>query len=336
MSASVAERRTRTRDMSWLLVVALVLGSIAYIFAGRDRLPADEVLAVLAGQHVPGASFILLEDRLPRLVVGILAGAGFGISGSLFQRWLGNPLASPDVIGIGYGAATASIVALIYVGATGWGLNVAALLGGLGVAGLIYWLSASGSRTGPRLILAGLAIGAMLQALIQFLLTQAQLNAAADAIRWLAGSLAPSTWPKAGILAIGLGLVGLLLPVVIRQLKVLELGDDTAAALGLSVGRSRLLLVFVAVAMGAIPVAVTGPLAFVAFLAGPITAALTRGAINIGMAALTGAVIVTLANFLAANLFAELSLPVGVITGAFGAPFLIWVLMRANKQGNGG
>lgn len=336
MSASVAERRTRTRDMSWLLVVALVLGSIAYIFAGRDRLPADEVLAVLAGQHVPGASFILLEDRLPRLVVGILAGAGFGISGSLFQRWLGNPLASPDVIGIGYGAATASIVALIYVGATGWGLNVAALLGGLGVAGLIYWLSASGSRTGPRLILAGLAIGAMLQALIQFLLTQAQLNAAADAIRWLAGSLAPSTWPKAGILAIGLGLVGLLLPVVIRQLKVLELGDDTAAALGLSVGRSRLLLVFVAVAMGAIPVAVTGPLAFVAFLAGPITAALTRGAINIGMAALTGAVIVTLANFLAANLFAELSLPVGVITGAFGAPFLIWVLVRANKQGNGG
>lgn len=336
MSASVAERRTRTRDMSWLLVVALVLGSIAYIFAGRDRLPADEVLAVLAGQHVPGASFILLEDRLPRLVVGILAGAGFGISGSLFQRWLGNPLASPDIIGIGYGAATASIVALIYVGATGWGLNVAALLGGLGVAGLIYWLSASGSRTGPRLILAGLAIGAMLQALIQFLLTQAQLNAAADAIRWLAGSLAPSTWPKAGILAIGLGLVGLLLPVVIRQLKVLELGDDTAAALGLSVGRSRLLLVFVAVAMGAIPVAVTGPLAFVAFLAGPITAALTRGAINIGMAALTGAVIVTLANFLAANLFAELSLPVGVITGAFGAPFLIWVLVRANKQGNGG
>lgn len=336
MSASVAERRTRTRDMTWLLVVALLLGSIAYIFAGRDRLPADEVLAVLAGQHVPGASFILLEDRLPRLVVGILAGAGFGISGSLFQRWLGNPLASPDVIGIGYGAATASIVALIYVGATGWGLNVAALLGGLGVAGLIYWLSASGSRTGPRLILAGLAIGAMLQALIQFLLTQAQLNAAADAIRWLAGSLAPSTWPKAGILAIGLGLVGLLLPVVIRQLKVLELGDDTAAALGLSVGRSRLLLVFVAVAMGAIPVAVTGPLAFVAFLAGPITAALTRGAINIGMAALTGAVIVTLANFLAANLFAELSLPVGVITGAFGAPFLIWVLVRANKQGNGG
>ncbi|WP_431710107.1 FecCD family ABC transporter permease [Glutamicibacter uratoxydans] len=336
MSASVAERRTRTRDMTWLLVVALLLGSIAYIFAGRDRLPADEVLAVLAGQHVPGASFILLEDRLPRLVVGILAGAGFGISGSLFQRWLGNPLASPDVIGIGYGAATASIVALIYVGATGWGLNVAALLGGLGVAGLIYWLSASGSRTGPRLILAGLAIGAMLQALIQFLLTQAQLNAAADAIRWLAGSLAPSTWPKAEILAIGLGLVGLLLPVVIRQLKVLELGDDTAAALGLSVGRSRLLLVFVAVAMGAIPVAVTGPLAFVAFLAGPITAALTRGAINIGMAALTGAVIVTLANFLAANLFAELSLPVGVITGAFGAPFLTWVLMRANKQGNGG
>ncbi|WP_421014181.1 iron chelate uptake ABC transporter family permease subunit, partial [Glutamicibacter creatinolyticus] len=94
--------------------------------------------------------------------------------------------------------------------------------------------------------------------------------------------------------------------------------------------------VFTAVAMGAIPVAVTGPLAFVAFLAGPISAALTRSAINIGLSALTGAVIVVVANFAAANLFAQVSLPVGVITGAFGAPFLLWVLVRANSTGNGG
>ena len=337
-AAAPATRRRRrpvARCAAWLAAV-LLLAAAAYIFAGRDALPAGQVLQVLGGQSVPGTGFILLEDRLPRLVVGILAGAGFGISGSLFQRWLGNPLASPDVIGIGYGAATATIVAMIYLGLTGWGLNLAALAGGLGVAALIYWLSASGSRTGPRLILAGLAIGAMLQAVIQFLLTQAQLNTAADAIRWLTGSLAPSTWEKAWVLLIGLGLVGALLPLVVGQLKLLELGEDAAAALGLRVGSARMLLVLVAVAMGAIPVAVTGPLAFVAFLAGPITAALTRGAINIGLAALTGAVIVTVANFLAANLFADLSLPVGVITGAFGAPFLIWVLVRANSRGNGG
>lgn len=336
MSSEPRVIRRGTNRIAWWLVTALLLGAVAYIFAGRDRLPTGEILAAFGGQSVPGTSFILFEDRLPRLLVGLLAGAGFGVSGALFQRWLGNPLASPDVIGIGYGAAAASIVAILYFGVHGWGLNLAALLGGLGVAGLIYWLSAAGRHTGPRLILTGLAIGAMLQAVIQFLLTQAQLNSAADAIRWLAGSLAPSTWTNAWFLAGGLGLVGLLLPVVVRQLKILELGDDAAAALGLPVARARLLLVFVAVAMGAIPVAITGPLAFVAFLAGPITAALTRGPINIGLAALTGAVIVTLANFLAANLFADLSLPVGIITGAFGAPFLIWVLVRANSRGNGG
>ena len=302
-----------------------------------EALDPGEVLAVLGGQSVPGPPFIVMEDRLPRLVVGALAGAGFGVSGALFQRWLGNPLASPDVIGVGYGAAAAAIVAMVYFGVNGWAMNAAALAGGLGVAAVIYWLSASGTRTGPRLILAGLAIGAMLQAVIQYLLTQAQLNTAGDAIRWLTGSLSAATWDAAAVLGLGLGVVGLVLvPVVVRQLKLLELGEDTAAALGLNVPAARALLVFTAVAMGAIPVAVTGPLAFVAFLAGPISAALTRSAINIGLSALTGAVIVVVANFAAANLFAQVSLPVGVITGAFGAPFLLWVLVRANSTGNGG
>lgn len=330
-------RKSRLASTTVWLLLAFFAASAAYIFLGRDRLPMAEILAVFSGETVPGTSFILLEDRLPRLAVGALAGIGLGISGSLFQRWLANPLASPDVIGVGYGAATGAIVALIYFGTTGWKLNVASLAGGLAVAALIYWLSASGKRTGSRLILAGLAIGAMLQAIIQYLLTQAQLNTAGDAMRWLTGSLAPSTWERATVLLVSLGLLAIfLLPMVVRQLKLLELGDDTAAALGLNVSRARILLVFVAVAFGAIPIAVTGPLSFVAFLAGPITAALTRGAINIWLAGLTGAVIVVIANFFAANLFTDLSLPVGVITGAFGAPFLIWVLVRSNSTGSGG
>lgn len=320
----------------WMLLVLLATAA-AYIFWGRDRLPVDEVLQVLGGASVPGTSFILMEDRLPRLVVGALAGAGLGISGALFQRWLGNPLASPDVIGVGFGASAAAIAAMIVFGVNDWKLSAFALAGGLAVAAVIYWLSASGQRTGSRLILAGLAIGAMLQALIQFLLTQTEVNTASDAMRWLTGSLSASTWERAAVLGIGLGAAGIfLLPVVLRQLKLLELGEDAAAALGLHVGRARVLLVFTAVALGAIPIAVTGPLAFVAFLAGPITAALSRSAIHVPLAGLTGATLVVVANFFAANLFAQINLPVGVITGAFGAPFLIWVLVRANSTGNGG
>lgn len=324
------------RSALWM-ALAILATSLAYLFWGRDRLPALEVLQVLGGEKVPGTSFIIMSDRLPRLAVGALAGAGLGISGALFQRWLGNPLASPDVIGVGYGASAAAVFAMIVLGYNDWKLNVFALAGGLLVAALIYWLSASGKRTGSRLILAGLAIGAMLQALIQYLLTQAQLNTASDVMHWLTGSLSSSNWDSALLLLVPLGIIAVfVLPFVLRQLKMLELGEDTAAALGLNVSWARVLLVFVAVAMGALPIAVTGPLAFVAFLAGPISAALSRGPINIPLAALTGATLVIVANFFAANLFADLSLPVGVITGAFGAPFLIWILVRTNSTGSGG
>ncbi|GGL97772.1 FecCD family ABC transporter permease [Glutamicibacter protophormiae] len=334
---AAARRASRVRTAALWMVLVLLATAAAYIFWGRDRLPAIEVLQVLGGESVPGTGFILMEDRLPRLVVGALAGAGLGLSGALFQRWLGNPLASPDVIGVGFGASAAAIAAMIVFGVNDWKLNAFALAGGLAVAAVIYWLSASGQRTGSRLILAGLAIGAVLQALIQFLLTQAEVNTASDAMRWLTGSLSASTWERAAVLGVGLGAVGVLaLPVVLSQLKLLELGEDAAAALGLHVGRARMLLVFAAVALGAIPIAVTGPLAFVAFLAGPITAALSRGAIHVPLAGLTGATLVVVANFFAANLFAQINLPVGVITGAFGAPFLIWVLVRANSTGNGG
>lgn len=332
-----ADRSHRVRRSALWMALAIVLTALAYLFWGRDRLPTLEVLQVLGGEKVPGTSFIIMSDRLPRLAVGALAGAGLGISGALFQRWLGNPLASPDVIGVGYGASAAAVFAMIVLGYNDWKLNAFALAGGLLVAALIYWLSASGKRTGSRLILAGLAIGAMLQALIQYLLTQAQLNTASDVMHWLTGSLSASNWDSALLLLVPLGTIAvLLLPFVLRQLKMLELGEDTAAALGLNVGWARALLVFVAVAMGALPIAVTGPLAFVAFLAGPISAALTRGPINILLAALTGATLVIVANFFAANLFADLSLPVGVITGAFGAPFLIWILVRTNSTGSGG
>ncbi|QDY66162.1 iron ABC transporter permease [Glutamicibacter halophytocola] len=334
--AKAAVRRNLARRTAVWMALAMVLTIIAYLFWGRDRLPAAEVLQVLGGQKVPGTSFIIMSDRLPRVAVGALAGAGLGISGALFQRWLGNPLASPDVIGVGYGASAAAVLAMITLGYNDWRLNAFALAGGLVVAALIYWLSASGKRTGPRLILAGLAIGAMLQALIQYLLTQAQVNTASDVMHWLTGSLSSSNWRSALVLLISLGAIGvILLPFVVRQLKMLELGEDSAAALGVNVGRARILLVVVAVAMGALPIAMTGPLAFVAFLAGPISAALSRGPIHIPLAGLTGAALVVVANFFAANLFAGLALPVGVITGAFGAPFLIWILVRANSTGSG-
>lgn len=317
-----------------LLACAGILAAVLLnLLAGRHPFSVPELLAALAGETVPGVSFMLWEDRLPQAAVGILAGAAFGASGAIFQRMLRNPLASPDVIGVGYGASAAAVAGMLLFGAQGLGLSLIACAGALAVALLIYSIAEAGKNTGPRLILAGIAVAAMLQGVIQYLLTRTDVRTAGDALRWLAGSLSASTWERASLLAAALAILFPLLVPAAAKLRILELGDDTAAGLGLKVRSTRLGLILLGVGLCAVATAVTGPLAFVAFLAGPLALRLCKGRSHLGSAALTGALLVTTATFLAANILPDIQLPVGVVTGALGAPFLIWVLVRTNKEG---
>ncbi|KAA0975184.1 iron ABC transporter permease [Paeniglutamicibacter gangotriensis] len=317
-----------------LLACAGILAAVLLnLLAGRHPFSVPELLAALSGETVPGVSFMLWEDRLPQASVGILAGAAFGASGAIFQRMLRNPLASPDVIGVGYGASAAAVAGMLLFGAQGLGLSLIACAGALAVALLIYSIAEAGRNTGPRLILAGIAVAAMLQGVIQYLLTRTDVRTAGDALRWLTGSLSASTWERASLLAAALAILFPMLVPAAAKLRILELGDDTAAGLGLKVRSTRLGLILLGVGLCAVATAVTGPLAFVAFLAGPLALRLCKGRSHLGSAALTGALLVTTATFLAANILPDIQLPVGVVTGALGAPFLIWVLVRTNKEG---
>lgn len=311
------------------IVVAVLLN----LLFGRHPIAVVDLMAALHGELIPGVSFILWEDRLPQAAVGILAGAAFGASGAIFQRMLRNPLASPDVIGVGYGASAAAVAGMLLFGAQGIGLSLIACLGALLVALLIYKIADAGKHTGPRLILAGIAMAAMLQGIIQYLLTRTDVRSAADALRWLTGSLSASTWERAGLLAAALVILFPLLLPAASKLRILELGDDTAAGLGISPKNTRLGLILLGVGLTAVATAVTGPLAFVSFLAGPLALRLCKGRSHLGAAAITGALLVTLATFIAGNVLPGIQLPVGVVTGALGAPFLIWVLVRSNKEG---
>ncbi|WP_376973337.1 FecCD family ABC transporter permease [Arthrobacter sp.] len=322
--------------MAWLLGAGVVALMLANVLLGSYTVSPADFVAILGGETVPGASFIVLEDRLPGAVVGALAGAAYGLSGSLFQTLLRNPLASPDVIGIGYGAATAAVVGMLVFGLQGLPLALAAFAGALAVALAVYALADSGRHTGGRLILTGIGFAAMLQAVISYLLTRTDVRTAGDALHWLVGSLSSSNWERAALLG---GAVALLLPFAAlagSRLRILELGDDAAAGLGLDVGRTRLGLVVLGVALTAVATAVTGPIAFVAFLAGPLARMLSGGRTHLACSALTGAVLVLGADFLAGNAFGDTQLPVGVVTGALGAPFLLWLLVRSNKNGTGG
>lgn len=330
-------QRPRTRiiaRVNLLAAVGIITAVALNLLAGRHPMGLGDVLVALGGKTVPAVSFMLFEDRLPQAAVGVLAGAAFGASGAIFQRMLRNPLASPDVIGVGYGASAAAVAGMLLFGAQGVGLSLLACAGGLGVALLIHRIADSGKHTGPRLILAGIAVAAMLQGIIQYLLTRTDVRTASDALRWLTGSLSASTWERAGLLGAALAILAPLLLPVASKLRILELGDDTAAGLGLNVRATRLGLILLGVGLTAVATAVTGPLAFVSFLAGPLALRLCAGRSHLGSAALIGALLVTTATFIASNILPNIQLPVGVVTGAVGAPFLVWVLVRSNTEGN--
>lgn len=306
-----------------LFFVEVLLGSFTVTF--------PDLVRIVTGTDIPGASFIVMEDKLPRAVVGVMVGASFAVAGTVFQTMLRNPLASPDVIGVTSGASAGAVVGIVVFGAAGAAVSVWAFTGTIVVALGIAALARGGVK-GSRLILVGIAIGAVLQSVVSYLLVRADVYVASDAFAWLQGSLNDSTWPRARDLAVCLVVLLPALWLLARRLGVLALGDDPAQGLGVPVARSRLALLLVAVSLAAVATAASGPIAFAAFLPGPIAHRLLRGRVSLVAAALVGVVIVLGADFVAHGLFADLTLPVGVVTGALGAPFLLYLLVASNRR----
>ncbi len=332
------------------LALAVVILFAAGVLLGSYTVTIPDFFRILAahltgGEKIPGASFIVMEAKLPRAVIGAMIGVAFGLSGGLFQTMLRNPLASPDVIGISYGASAGAVTAIVIFGASGAAVSGAALGGAMAVAALIYGISRSGSlggagggggsAAGNRLILAGVGIAAALHAVVNFLMTRADIRTAADVLVWLNGSLNSASWDRAGVLALALLVLIPAAALLAGPLRILELGDDAAAGLGIRVGRTRLGVVMTAVALAAVATAAAGPVAFVAFLAGPIARRFT-GRASLPASAFVGALIVLAADYFAANIAPLLLdgtvLPVGVVTGALGAPFLLWLLVTSNRK----
>lgn len=322
-----------------LLAVSILLGSYTVTVPDFFRILSAHLTG---GEKIPGASFIVMENKLPRAVIGTMIGIAFGLSGTLFQTMLRNPLASPDVIGISYGASAAAVTAIVVFGASGAAVSGAALCGSMAVAVVIYTISRSGTgggnrgtAAGSRLILAGIGIAAALNAVVNFLMTRADIRTAAEALIWLNGSLNSASWDRAGVLALALLVLLPAVAVLAGPFRILELGDDAAAGLGIRVGITRLGVVATAVALAAVGTAAAGPVAFVAFLAGPIARRFT-GKASLPAGAFVGALIVLAADYFAGNVAPLLLdgtvLPVGVVTGALGAPFLLWLLVTANRK----
>jgi len=327
-------RRSRRRIIVIVILAVAVLALVAaQLMVGKTIYPVSDVLAVMRGESVPGASFTVGSLRIPRALIGALAGLAFGAAGTTFQTMLRNPLASPDVIGISAGASAAAVVCLVVLRWSGTATLFAALIAGVATAAAIYLAARGGESTGGRLILIGIGIGAMLDAVVSYAIQRAAEYDVAVAMRWLTGSLNGSRWES--VLPLGIAVVVLLplLALLSRQLRALELGDAAATSLGVRVDRVRVLLIIAAVALTCFATATTGPIAFVAFLAGPIVSRLAgHGSSLVIPAALMGACLVLTADLIGQFAF-DTRFPVGVITGILGAPYLLYLLIRTSRRG---
>lgn len=317
--------------------VAALVVFVWSLSVGDFPIPIGDVLASLVGVGTEDGDFIIRTLRLPRGLTALLVGAAFGLSGAIFQRIAHNPLASPDIIGINAGAAAAAVFVIVVVGGTSNQVTFGALAGAVSTATAIYLLAYRSGVTGYRLVLVGIGITAMLGSVTSYLLTRAEIFDAQRATVWLTGSLNGRGWEHVRPVAV---VLIVLVPTAIalaRPLRLLELGDDTARGLGVRVEVARGALLLVGVALAALATASAGPVAFVALVAPQIARRLTGGrTLALLPAAATGALLLVSADLVARRLFAPTELPVGVFTSILGAPYLLYLLARANRIGSGG
>ena len=193
-------RRRTTRFLTVTAVLALLALCLwwAAVLIGDTWYAPTEVVRVMLGERVPRASFDIGEVRLPRAILGLLAGLAFGMAGTTSQTMLRNQLASPDVIGITSGASASAVFAIVVLGWSGSsaGVNVLAVVCGLATAVTIYLLSGSGRTQGGRLILIGIGVSSMLSSVIAYLQLKASVYDVVDAMRWLSGSLSGASWDQ--------------------------------------------------------------------------------------------------------------------------------------------
>jgi iron complex transport system permease protein len=333
-----AERMRRGRRRRVVLVVlavvALAIGGVS-LSVGEYTLSVADVVRTLFGGGDALESFVVLQLRAPRLALGALTAVCFGVAGGVFQTLLRNPLASPDIIGVSGGASFAAVYAILVLGLSGLAVSLFAFVGALVVAAAIYLLSARGGLSGYRFVLIGIGVAFMVNAALNFMITRAEVRDARDALVWLVGSLGSAGWDE--ILRVALGLVVLVPAVALLapRLRMLQLDDDTAIGLGVPAARVRLALLVLAVALVAVATAAVGPIAFVAFVAAPIARRLVPGGLALLASGLVAVIIVTFADLVAQHLLGDVRVPVGVITAVIGAPYLLWLLVTADRRGRG-
>ena len=344
MAPGTASGRGRFIAVSAGMVGLLMLCALAGLMVGSVSIPAPTALAILvhwlsggwlmAPDWREAYEIIIVQTRIPRVILAAVVGASLGVSGMVIQAIVRNPLAGPSILGVSSGAATGAVVVmrfgLLVFGA--FTLHIAAFLGGLAALSVVFWIARTGGQMTPtRLVLAGVAMGAVLSALTSLLvLTSPDPQLAARVLFWTLGGFGSAQWALLPIpvAALAVGLAVMLAQA--RQLNLLMSGDESAVALGLDVERFRRTMFVLTAALTGITVAVSGVIGFVGLIM-PHIVRLMVGADHrraLPAVALAGASFTIAADLVARSIIAPLELPVGIVTALVGGPFFIWLLRR--------
>jgi iron complex transport system permease protein len=328
-------RPARLSRVGWValaLLAALFGIGVLALMLGITRIPAEDVLRIVftpEGERVP--RIVIWEVRLPRFLLGAMAGAALAVAGAMLQDALRNELAEPGLLGVATGASLVVAVVVIFNIVVPFGLlPVLALIGGLGVGSIIL-LATRLTRDPVRMILIGAALAALFSALITAVVVLGDPDELRVLYSYLVGSLIGRDWEDVRLAA---PWIVIALPIALffgRPLNLLQLGDDMAEGLGLPVFRTRAIIFVIAIALQAAVVAVAGPIGFIALIAPHMVRALLRTTDArqvLPISALVGAVLLTSADLLAREIFSPAELPVGLITIAIGSPLALVLLRR--------
>ncbi|RKS68170.1 iron complex transport system permease protein [Actinomadura pelletieri DSM 43383] len=328
----------------WNVLVTLLLAAATFLVfclsigAGDFPIALPRVIATLFGGGERFDRFVIMDLRLPRALAGLVVGLALGVSGAITQSLARNPLASPDVLGITQGAGAVAVLLLTVSGGTtaaiagSVGVSAASLAGGLGTGLLVYLLAWRRGIDGFRLILIGVSVSALMQAVTTWLLATADITDVARAQVWLIGSLDGRSWDT---VTVALGCTLVLLAVVAGaafQFRPMHFGDEVAAGLGVRYATVRAVMLLCAVLLAGVAVSAAGPVPFVALVTPQVAMRLVRCPTPPLLASgLVGAVLLIGSDLVARTLL-PVTLPVGVVTAAIGGPFLVYLLVRANRR----
>ncbi len=325
-----------SRSVVLLVLVALLMaGAVVALGQGFVRVPPMDVLATLAGGGDAQEKLIVLQLRLPRVLLAVLVGAALALSGALVQGLTGNPLADPGLLGINNGAGLGVMLLLSMPVAVRSASPVVqplfAFAGAAAAAALVYALAnRHGHIRVARLLLVGIAVGAATSSLMLLLGLRLSDQVYSYAVSWLSGTLSGKGWAALTALT---PLLAVLVPAALvqaRHLDVLRLGEDIASGLGQHVGLRRLLVMATSVGLASTAVAAAGAISFVGLVA-PHLARRLVGPVHTRMlpaTALLGALLVLVADLLGRTVLGATEIPAGVAVAILGAPYFLWLLSR--------